>query len=157
EICVSPRGGIAVGTSTICDALEGAPSTRIVIVDLSNGKVRALTHGPGSDRLPKWSPDGGRLACLATREGQMPRLCLLDPETGESTPACAVDGWVEYYHWSADGRSVLLGVAGFGAHLGSGEGGISVASRNDARPGWIPEVDTGHHAAAWRSAWVYDL
>ena len=34
----------------------------IAILDSATGAVRQLTHGPASDKLPAWSPDGSRIA-----------------------------------------------------------------------------------------------
>ena len=116
------------------------------------------THGPRTDRLPRWSPDGRTIAYLSDRERTyIFQLRLLDPISGEDKPTCAPDGWVEYHHWSADGSALLLGVAGFGADLAGAQGGFSIAAKDVTRPAWMPEIEVGATEDTWRSAWIYDL
>src|SRR5437016_8151585 len=43
--------------------------SRVWVVEVATGKARALTAGPGSDRQPRWSPDGKTLAFISTRAG----------------------------------------------------------------------------------------
>src|SRR4029077_7560216 len=118
DICASPDARWAAGTAVVCEVLEGTPSTRIVLINLDSGEMRILTQGPKSDRLPRWSPDGRRLAFLSDRDqANMNKLRLLDPIRGRDEATCAIDGWVEYHHGSADGKTILLGVAGCGADL----------------------------------------
>src|SRR5207245_1383599 len=78
--------------------------TRICSTDLASGYTRVLTFGPNIDRSPKFSPDGQRVAFLSDRAhlGDF-QLYLLDPETGAARSASAVEGWIEYLHWSPDG------------------------------------------------------
>src|ERR1700704_1904864 len=42
---------------------------RVWVVEVATSKARELTGGPGSDRQPRWSPDGKTLAFISTREG----------------------------------------------------------------------------------------
>src|SRR5205807_1686910 len=96
--------------------LEGSPPTRICLTQLATGETRVLTFGPNSDRSPKFSPDGRHIAFLSDRlkAGDF-QLYLLDPVGGAARPGPVVEGWVEYLHWSPDGKRILLGVAGHGA------------------------------------------
>ncbi len=157
ELAAAPDGRFAAGTATVCAALDGMPATRIALIDLASGAQRIVTQGPRSDRQPRWSPDGGTLAFLSDREQALAsRLYFLDLATGTQRAAQPVEGWVEYLHWSSDGRSLLLGVAGFGADLAGAQGGFSVATRDEAKPSWLPEIDAGQGEGTWRSLWLYD-
>src|ERR1700730_11373286 len=60
EIHASPGGNHAVFSGAILDNLEDT-TTRICQVDLRSGDIRVLTFGLGTDRLPKYSPDGQRV------------------------------------------------------------------------------------------------
>lgn len=155
---VASDGHAAVFAGTIVDQLEGEPPTRICHVDLITGHTRVLTFGPNVDRLPKFSPNGCRIAFLSDRHraGDF-QLYLLDARSGavRSTPAIA--GWVEYLHWSPDGMRILLGVAGHGADISGGQGAITSRELANTSPSWIPKVVTGDESHRWREAWVYDV
>lgn len=158
EICVAPDGGHAVFAGIFLDKLEGAPQPRICQIDLRNGAVRVLTLGPNTDRLPKYSPDGRLVAFLSDRrEAGNFQLHLLDPATGAARATPSVDGWVEYLHWSPDGRRVLLGVAGHGADVAGGQGAISSKRSPAHASAWMPTVETGDENYRWRTAWIYEV
>ncbi len=154
---ISAHGDRAVFTGTLVDSANEAAS-RICLTDLGSGDTRVLTFGPNTDRAPRLSPDGRQVAFLSDRRkaGDF-QLYLLDAETGECRAAPAVDGWVEYLHWSPDGRRILLGVAGHGADLAGAQGAATTKTAAQDLPAWLPAVDTGEEAYRWRRAWVYDL
>jgi dipeptidyl aminopeptidase/acylaminoacyl peptidase len=154
---ISAHGGRAVFTGTLIDAGNESLS-RVCLTDLGSGDTRVLTFGPNTDRLPKLSPDGRRIAFLSDRRraGDF-QLYLLDPASGECQAAPAVEGWVEYLHWSPSGRRILLGVAGHGADLAAAQGAATTKAGTPEPPAWMPLVDTGEQSCRWRRAWVYDL
>jgi dipeptidyl aminopeptidase/acylaminoacyl peptidase len=155
---VSTNGAHAVFSGTIVDVPKGTPPTRICLTELATGDTRVLTFGPNIDRLPKFSPDGKRIAFLSDRGKQGDfQLYLLDPASGAARPTPAVDGWVEYLHWSPDGKRILLGVAGHGADVAGGQGAVTSKQAADELPSWMPNVETGDESFRWRRAWVYDL
>lgn len=158
EIDVAPDGTTAVFSALLMDRLEGAPQSRIARADLETGDVRILTLGPNSDRLARFSPDGGVVAFLSDRAAAGDfQLHLLDPRTGAVTATPPVDGWVEYLHWAPGGGRVLLAVAGHGADIAGGQGAVTSTRRDDEQPSWFPEIEAGDEDFAWRHAWVYDV
>jgi len=85
-------------------------------------------------------------------------LYLLDPISGAARPTPRVNGWVEYFHWSPDGKHILLGVAGHGADVSGGQGAMtSKAAAPGDQPSWMPSVESGVDGIRWRSAWIYEL
>lgn len=158
EINAASHGRTAVFSGTMMDGLEGAIPTRICEVELASGDTRVLTFGPNLDRSPKYSPCGQQIAFLSDRiqRGNF-QLYLLDPATGAASATPQVDGWVEYFHWSPDGSRILLGVAGHGADVASGQGAVPSNSRGKPLPDWMPVVDNGSERHHWRHVWVYDL
>jgi dipeptidyl aminopeptidase/acylaminoacyl peptidase len=158
EVHVSPDGQHAVFAGALMDTLEGAPATRICQVDLTTGATRLLTFGPNTDRSPKYSPDASQVAFLSDRHkaGDF-QLYLLHPVTGAARPTPPVEGWVEYFHWSPDGRRILLGVAGRGADIAAGQGAVTSQRVAEDAPSWMPAIETGDESYRWRRAWVYEL
>lgn len=152
-------GTSAVGTASVCEALEGTPSTRIALIDLKSGDLEILTEGPRSDHSPQWRPDGRGIAYLSDREqAHINRLRILDLDGRVDRPTPEVNGFVEALQWSADGQGILLGVAGYGSDLAGAQGAFSVdLDGAGARPAWAPVVEGAPEAAPWRSAWLYDL
>ena len=160
QLTTSPDGRRAAAAAWVCDKLEGAPSTRIALVDVASGDLEIVTTGPRSDSMPKWSPDGRTLAFLSDREqAYINRLRLLDvdSQTDRSTPEIA--GFIEYLDWSPDGSALLLGVAAYGSELAGAQGARAVGldSASGERPAWFPVVEGAPEATPWRSLWVYDL
>jgi dipeptidyl aminopeptidase/acylaminoacyl peptidase len=155
---VSATSTHAVFAGTIVDSLNGFPTTRICWTDLSTGDTRVLTFGPNLDRLPKFSPDGLRIAFLSDRHRSgVFQLYLLDPVSGAAQATPRVDGWVEYLHWSPDGNRILLGVAAHGADISGAQGAVTVQGTAEGVPPWMPDVKAGEGRQGWRSAWLYDL
>ncbi len=154
---ISAHGAQAVFTGTLIDSGNEAAS-RICLTDLTSGDTRVLTFGPNTDRAPRLAPDGGQIAFLSDRRkaGDF-QLYLLDRESGEVSATPAVDGWVEYLHWSPDGRRILLGVAGHGADVAGAQGAAATKTTAQDLPAWLPTVETGEETYRWRRAWVYEL
>jgi dipeptidyl aminopeptidase/acylaminoacyl peptidase len=158
DVEVSPDGAHVVFTGTLAENLEGTPPTRICRTDLATGDTRVLTFGPHSDRLPKYSPQGRQIAFLSDRHARGDfQLYLYDSTTGAAEITALPEGWVEYFHWSPDGRSVLLGVAGYGADISGGQGAIASGQRVQDCPSWMPTVEAGDESFRWRRVWVYDV
>jgi len=57
-------------------------SYQIYCMDGTGQEIARLTEGPWTDRFPRWSPDGRRIAFVSDRQG-MPRIWLVNAQ-GES-------------------------------------------------------------------------
>jgi dipeptidyl aminopeptidase/acylaminoacyl peptidase len=154
---VSADGSRVVVTGSVLDELAGLPRTAVYAVE--DGELTALTTGSGSARWGRLSPDGATLAFLSDRAepGRFQLYLLRDTRFGEAVPAPTVPGTVEYAHWSPDGRRLLLGVAGLGAALSGGQGGIANVAVHEDLPEWHPAVESRASESEWRSLWVYAL
>jgi dipeptidyl aminopeptidase/acylaminoacyl peptidase len=158
EVHVSPSGLHAVFAGTIMVTLDSDPLTRICGIDLRSGDVRVLTFGPNADRMPKYSPSGRQIAFLSDRhEAGDFQLYLLDLVSGAASPASHVDGWVDYLHWSPDGKRILLGVAGYGADVSGGQGAVRTQQRSGGVASWKPTVESPNQRFRERRAWVFEL
>src|SRR5207247_2277865 len=80
---VTPDGrwvAYAVATPSLADNRN---VSRIWLAEVATGANHQLTQGPGSDRSPRWSPDGKTLAFLSTRQNG-PQVWVLDLTGGEA-------------------------------------------------------------------------
>ncbi len=157
DVHVAPDGRHAAFAGALMDTLQGLPATRICRVALDTGHCQVLTFGPNTDTCPRYSPDGRRLAFLSDRRNPGdPQLYWMDLVQGSAHFAGAVNGWVEYLHWSPDGARVLLGVAGHGADVSGVRGAITSSMPDGSLPSWMPLIKTGQEAFRWRSLWTYE-
>lgn len=160
DLTIAADGRLIAFTGSRLDRLVGKPAQRICTADPSTGALRQITHGPGNDRLPRFSPDGTRLAFLSDRrQAGSAQLHMLEAAGGfgEAQPVAGVPGTVEYFHWSPDGRRILLASAGPGADLAGMQGSRKTAAAAEALPDWMPQVDAGPDENHWRRLWIHDL
>ena len=147
-------------TGTVFDDLASAPRTGVYALHRESlDVVQVCGTDTGNDRHARWSPNGQQLAFLSDRrEAGVVQLYLTEPGNGWApieTPA--IDGYVEYLHWSPDGKRILLGVAGLGADLAGCQGGATIAAKEEDVPDWLPVIETGDADNLWRSVWIYDV
>src|SRR5436309_12535090 len=77
---LSPDGKWVAYTVTEQSLKDNRGIARIWLADVASGAVRQLTAGPGSDRQPRWSPDGRTLAFVSPRQnGPEPRVLPVAP------------------------------------------------------------------------------
>jgi dipeptidyl aminopeptidase/acylaminoacyl peptidase len=158
DLSVSPDGTHIVFDATVYERLEGLPVTRIAIVATAGGDVRMLGTGPNSDRLPRWSPDGSRLAFLSDRRTRgLFELYFVDPGGGEATRATEVPGTIEWFDWSPDGKRLLVQTAGLDADAAGAAGSGTIAKpSSEELPAWLPDVEDNVPENMWRDAWTVD-
>ncbi|HEY6481538.1 MAG TPA: hypothetical protein VIZ00_15990, partial [Streptosporangiaceae bacterium] len=100
---VSPDGSTVAFTVTDPDVAANRYARRIWLAaaGAAGADPRPFT-GPGSEFLPRWSPDGARLAFAATdADGGAPQVCVL-PVTGggERLVVCAPAAAPSELAWS---------------------------------------------------------
>jgi dipeptidyl aminopeptidase/acylaminoacyl peptidase len=77
---------------------------------LDGSAPRQMTHGPGRDESPRWSPDGSQLAFLSSRAGS-PQVYLMRRDGGEARPLGKLPQSVSNLRWAPDGRSLVVAAA----------------------------------------------
>ncbi|WP_235619294.1 alpha/beta hydrolase family protein [Embleya scabrispora] len=154
---IRPDGAAIAFTGSVFTELVGRPRTRVCVAEAT--RVRILTEGAGSQRMPRFSPDGRLLAHLTDAESPGDfQLDVLDVATGTSVWRPRVPGGaVEYLSWSPDGSALLLGVAAYGADLAGGQGSGTIADGPGEMPDWAPEVDSNSSEDGARSVWIAEL
>src|SRR5437660_368442 len=80
--------------------------SRIWLAELATGQTRALTQGPGSDRSPRWAPDGKSLAFISARQGG-PQIWVLPLSGGEAQKVSSLPDGVNEFVWTPDGAGFV--------------------------------------------------
>src|SRR6266511_4128075 len=104
---LSPDGKWVAYTVTESSLKDNRGITRIWLVDVASGSARQLTAGPGSDRQPRWSPDGRTLAFVSTRENGA-QLWVLPVAGGEARRLTSLADGVFDPLWLPDGTGLVV-------------------------------------------------
>ncbi len=105
---LSPDGTMVAYVVTTTDVAENRKNADIWLVPAAGGEARQLTHHHGSDKSPRWSPDGKTLAFLSTRHGGKPQVHLLPLAGGEAKRITDVHGGTGNLWWAPNGTSLLF-------------------------------------------------
>ena len=143
EIALSPDGSrIAFAVSASFREKAKPIETRLWVGDV-DGELRPGEAGS----LPRFSPDGGRLAYASDRghEGRL-SLWIDDRELGE------IPGSVESIDWSPDGRQLLV----LAADLGADQAGANSATKIEEAGTEAQDPKVFRPARFWRRLWLVD-
>ena len=89
------------------DIMTDRPRRSIWLVDPDTGTQTPLATGSGSSDSPRWSPDGKRLAYVAS-EGGRSQLFVRWMQTGQAARITDLTETPEDLQWSPDGRSIAF-------------------------------------------------
>jgi dipeptidyl aminopeptidase/acylaminoacyl peptidase len=103
----SPDGKLVAYTVTSYSLQENRGTTAIWLAELSTGATRPLTSGAGSDRQPRWSRDGKRLAFISTREGGA-QLWIMSISGGDARRLTNLPEGAANPLWLPDGSAILV-------------------------------------------------
>jgi Tol biopolymer transport system component len=68
-----------------------------------------LTFGPNKCAVPRWSPDGKRIAFVNLASGQPPKIYVISADGGSTEAIAPEQPAEEDPQWTADGNSILFG------------------------------------------------
>jgi dipeptidyl aminopeptidase/acylaminoacyl peptidase len=105
---LSPDGAAAVVRATHYDAQTDARTVDLWLLPTRGGPARQLTHDPGAENDPAWSPRGDALALIAQRgDDTAPQIYLM---TDKAPPrrVTAVATGVEALRWLPGGEGFVF-------------------------------------------------
>ena len=141
---VSPDGRQIAYVRQSGDVMTDRNRASIWLVDLASGKQRPLITGAGRYGLPRWSPDGTRIAYISSEEGGA-QLAIRWLDSGTASRITNLPDSPESIAWSPDGRSIAyaMRVPGEGLKLGK-------APDKPEGAQWAPPLEV-YDRAAYRS------
>src|SRR5882762_7495435 len=104
---LSPDGKWVAYTVSTPSLEDNRNVSRVWVVEVATGKSRQLTGGPGSDRQPRWSPDGKTLAFVSTRDSGA-QVWVLPIAGGDGRKVSHVPDGVSDPLWLPDGSGLLV-------------------------------------------------
>ena len=104
---LSPDGKWVAYTVSIPSLQDNRNVSRVWLAEVATGRSRQLTGGPGSDRQPRWSPDGKTLAFVSTRDSGA-QIWVLPIAGGDARKVSHVADGVSDPVWLPDGSGLLV-------------------------------------------------
>jgi uncharacterized protein YjdB len=140
------RTRIAFAASSAPAGAAGAAATfDIYVMDADGGNVRQLTHNPGSETEPVWTPDGKRIIYTGTSNGTT-QLFIMSADGGESRPLTVSPGGNGSAAVAPDGHRIAFTSARDGnyeLYLTDVDGGqpmrLTRTSQREANPQFLPD------------------
>ena len=104
--------------------------SNIWLVSAAGGEPRRFTTGPRRDTLPRWSPDGSRLAFVSEREaGRKGQLHVMPAGGGEPVRLTDLRHGVGAPEWSPDGTRLV-----FAARVGGPPEPVTEEDKRKSKP-----------------------
>jgi dipeptidyl aminopeptidase/acylaminoacyl peptidase len=102
---LSPDGKVVAFTVSTPSLPDNKNIGKIWLAAADGSAVRQATAGGGSDRTPRWSPDGRTLAFLSSREGGS-QVWRKPAHGGQASKVTSIPGGVSDFIWGRDGKSL---------------------------------------------------
>ncbi len=104
---LSPDGKRIVYQRNQFDIMKDRRRSHLWLLDADGTRHRPLTSGSGSDGAAVWSPDGGRIAWVSSRDGSA-QIWLRWMDTGQTAVLTQLTEAPGGLSWSPDGRRLAF-------------------------------------------------
>jgi len=110
---ISPDGRQVVYDATVWNLAEGTSNTDLYRVDANGGEPVRLTHQPGRDAQPAFSPDGRFIYFLSSRNDEPTQVYRLPLAGGEAERVTDLPEGATAFQLSPDGKRLLVAAGSF--------------------------------------------
>jgi dipeptidyl aminopeptidase/acylaminoacyl peptidase len=104
---ISPDGKSIIAVVSRPNYDDNRYDADLVLIDVATRKQRVLTHDRRGVSFPRWSPNGDRLAFLAT-VGTNPQVFVMSMSGGDPAQATKVSAGVQQFAWRPDGEALAF-------------------------------------------------
>jgi dipeptidyl aminopeptidase/acylaminoacyl peptidase len=104
---LAPDGRVVAFTVSTPSLPDNKNLGRIWLAAADGSEAKEVSTGPGSERAPRWSPDGKALAFISVRDGDS-QVWRLSTDGGEPTKLTSVSTGVSDFAWARDGKSLYV-------------------------------------------------
>ena len=104
---LSPDGTLVAFVVSVPSLADNRDVSKIWLARTDRDSVWQVTNGSGSDRAPRWSPDGLTLAFLSTRGGSS-QVWQLPISGGDAVALTSLPTGVSDFQWSRNGAALFL-------------------------------------------------
>jgi len=109
DVRIAPDGQRVVYGVQRVDRKSEKKYANLWIATTDGSSCRQFTQGDQTDAMPRWSPDGTRLAFLSSRkEGESAQIYVINVDGGEAQRLTDLKGDIGNMTWSPDGGSLLV-------------------------------------------------
>lgn len=106
DVVVSPDNSTIALTITYTDIAQDRNYTDIYTLPVDGGTPKRITFTTENEYSIAWFPDGSRIAYLATKSDN-PQLWSIRPDGSDARQITEIDGGIENYRLSPDGKTLL--------------------------------------------------